>query len=408
MKPETRFLKYISIDTQSDETSMTSPSTPGQRELGEFLAEEMRVLKMEDVMIDEFGVVYGTIPGNTSAGDVMGFISHMDTAEEASGKDIHPQIIRNYDGGTITINADKGMTMSPEDTPELLSLIHHDLVTTDGTTLLGADDKAGITIIMSMAEYLYTHPDFKHNDIRVAFTPDEEIGRGTDHFNIERFDAEYAYTVDGGDINLYAYETFNAYKAEVTFTGRSVHPGDAKGKMVNALTLARDFDTLLGDVNRPEHTEGYEGFYHLLSATGDVSEAKLDYIIREHDEQKLYALMDRMSAAADYINKAHGHHADISFTKQYLNMRPVIEHTPEIVEQVRQAMLDLGMEPQAEAVRGGTDGAMLSYKGLPCPNLGTGGYNFHGPYEFLSLTQMKKGVDLLLRIIKNNVEKEGA
>ena len=290
MKIESRFLKYISFDTQSSEESTTSPSTDKQKVLGEFLAEEMRILKLQDVMQDEYGIVYGTIPGNTDQGDVIGFIAHMDTSPDASGENVNPQIIRNYNGQVITINDEKKMYLDPEEYPELKDLIHHDIITTDGTTLLGADDKAGIAIIMSVAEYMYRHPEFKHNDIKIAFTCDEEVGRGTEHFNIERFNADYAYTVDGGDINQYNFENFNAYKAVVRITGQSFHTGDAKGKMVNALTIARNFDSMLGEANRPETTEGYEGFYHLYDMRGDVASATLTYLLREHDMDKMHKL----------------------------------------------------------------------------------------------------------------------
>ena len=404
MKIESRFLKYISFDTQSSEESTTSPSTDKQKVLGEFLAEEMRILKLQDVMQDEYGIVYGTIPGNTDQGDVIGFIAHMDTSPDASGENVSPQIIRNYNGQVITINDEKKMYLDPEEYPELKDLIHHDIITTDGTTLLGADDKAGIAIIMSVAEYMYRHPEFKHNDIKIAFTCDEEVGRGTEHFNIERFNADYAYTVDGGDINQYNFENFNAYKAVVRITGQSFHTGDAKGKMVNALTIARNFDSMLGEANRPETTEGYDGFYHLYDMHGDVASATLTYLLREHDMDKMHKLMERMSSTADYLNTIHDNSVEIEYVHQYDNMKDIMIKVPHIVEQIDIAMRDLGMDPRPTPIRGGTDGAMLSYKGLPCPNLGTGGYNYHGEYEYASLTQMKKGVELILRMIKNNVE----
>lgn len=407
MKIENRFLKYVSFDTQSDEESTTAPSSMKQLELADFLAEEMRILGLKNVIRDEFGIVYGTIPSNNgSFGDRIGFIAHMDTSPDASGKDIHPQIIRNYEGGIITLNETLGMVLDPEETPELNDLIHHDLITTDGTTLLGADDKAGIAIIMTMAEFIYRHPEYKHNDIQIAFTPDEEVGRGTDHFNIERFSADYAYTVDGGKIEEYSFENFNAYGGEVTIHGKSYHPGDAKHKMINALTIAREFDALLGETSRPESTEGYEGFYHLHNMEGDVTHASMHYIIRDHDSEKISELMMHMDDAADYLNKKYGMKAvETSFHLQYENMKQIIAKTPQIVEQIEEAMLDIGMKPAPSPIRGGTDGARLSYDGLPCPNLGTGGYNYHGPYEFVSITSMKKGVELILRMIKNNTEK---
>lgn len=406
MKIENRFLKYVSFDTQSDENSNTAPSTEKQLLLADFLKEEMAILGFKDIERNEFGIVYGTLPGNTDTkGDVIGFISHMDTSPDAPGHDIHPQVIHDYDGGVITLNKEKNMVLDPANEEPLNRMQHHDLITTDGTTLLGADDKAGIAIIMSMAEYLYRHPKFKHHDIKVAFTPDEEIGKGVAHFDIERFGADYAYTVDGGPIDEISFENFNAYKADVDITGRSYHPGAAKGKMINALTLARQFDAMLGEHDRPEYTENYEGFMHLHNIDGDVSGAKLHYIVREHDADKMQRLLERMSDAAAYLNKSYGHDfIKVTFTKQYENMRSVIEQYPEIVDQVSEAMLDVGITPKPTPIRGGTDGAMLSLRGLPTPNLGTGGYNYHGPYEYCSLTEMKKAVELLLAIIRNNTK----
>ncbi|MBO6046495.1 MAG: peptidase T [Erysipelotrichaceae bacterium] len=405
MKIESRFLKYISFDTQSDESSLTSPSTEKQLALADFLAEEMKILGVKNVYRDEFGTVYGVIPGNTGGiGDRIGFISHMDTSPDAPGANVNAQIIRDYDGGVITLNADSNIILSPEESPELMRLIHHDIITTDGTTLLGADDKAGIAIIMTMAEYLYRHPDFKHNDISIAFTTDEEIGRGTDHFDLERFDADYAYTIDGSDIEEMNFENFNAYSAEVEITGRSYHTGAAKGRMINALSIAREFDQMLGDFKRPETTQDREGFYHLYGLSGTVAQAKMSYLIRDHDADKMDLLLSHMSDTADYLNKKYPNKpVGIKFNMQYQNMRSIIAKSPQIVEQVDEAMRQIGLMPNPIPVRGGTDGAMLSYKGLPCPNLGTGGYNFHSVYEYVSLTSMKKGVQLLLRIIKNNI-----
>lgn len=402
MKIENRFLKYVSFDTQSSETSETAPTTSKQIEFADFLAEEMRILGMKDVERNEYGIVYGTIPANVEEeGETIGFISHMDTSPDASGKDVKPQIIRDYDGGIIKLN--NTMNLDPEENPELKTLIHHDLITTDGTTLLGADDKAGIAIIMTMAEYLFRHPTFLHHDISIAFTPDEEVGRGVINFDIDRFGADYAYTVDGGPIEEYSFENFNAYKATVSIKGKSYHPGDAKNKMINALTLGRDFDILLGDVNRPEHTEEHDGFYHLHNMEGDVSNATLSYIIREHSKEKMEELLAHMNDAAAYINNKYGdEYIKIETVKQYENMKDIIAKRPEIVTQVSDAMIDIGLSPVIAPIRGGTDGAMLSAKGLPTPNLGTGGYNYHGPYEYASLTSMKKGVELLLAIIRNS------
>lgn len=399
---EKRFLKYVSFDTQSDESSTTSPSTEKQFDLADFLSEEMQILGVDEVERTDQGIVYGKIYGNTDEPmKAIGFIAHMDTSPDASGHDIHPRIIRSYPGGRIILNEEKKMYLDPETNPELKGLVGDDLITTDGTTLLGADDKAGVAIIMSMVEYICQNRDFKHGDICIAFTPDEEVGRGTENFDVKRFGADYAYTVDGGRIDEFSFENFNAYKADVTITGKSYHPGDSKGKMVNALTLGRQFDTMLGDNKRPEATEHKEGFYHLHHMEGDVSTTKMTYILRDHDMDNMHDMIHTMQLAASYLNQVnHGHYIDIDFTLQYKNMIEVINKTPDIVYKVKQAMINTGLDPIASPIRGGTDGANLSFMGLPCPNLGTGGYNYHGPYEFCSINSMKKGVKLLLELIK--------
>lgn len=399
---EKRFLKYVSFDTQSDESSTTSPSTEKQFDLADFLSEEMQILGVDEVERTDQGIVYGKIYSNSDEPmKAIGFIAHMDTSPDASGHDIHPRIIRSYPGGRIILNEEKKMYLDPETNPELKGLVGDDLITTDGTTLLGADDKAGVAIIMSMVEYICQNRDFKHGDICIAFTPDEEVGRGTENFDVKKFGADYAYTVDGGRIDEFSFENFNAYKADVTITGKSYHPGDSKGKMVNALTLGRQFDTMLGDNKRPEATEHKEGFYHLHHMEGDVSTTKMTYILRNHDMDNMHDMIHTMQLAASYLNQVnHGHYIDIDFTLQYKNMIEVINKTPDIVYKVKQAMINIGLEPIASPIRGGTDGANLSFMGLPCPNLGTGGYNYHGPYEFCSINSMKKGVKLLLELIK--------
>lgn len=399
---EKRFLKYVSFDTQSDESSTTSPSTEKQFDLADFLSEEMQILGVDEVERTDQGIVYGKIYSNSDEPmKAIGFIAHMDTSPDASGHDIHPRIIRSYPGGRIILNEEKKMYLDPETNPELKGLVGDDLITTDGTTLLGSDDKAGVAIIMSMVEYICQNRDFKHGDICIAFTPDEEVGRGTENFDVKRFGADYAYTVDGGRIDEFSFENFNAYKADVTITGKSYHPGDSKGKMVNALTLGRQFDTMLGDNKRPEATEHKEGFYHLHHMEGDVSTTKMTYILRDHDMDNMHDMIHTMQLAASYLNQVnHGHYIDIDFTLQYKNMIEVINKTPDIVYKVKQAMINIGLEPIASPIRGGTDGANLSFMGLPCPNLGTGGYNYHGPYEFCSINSMKKGVKLLLELIK--------
>lgn len=403
MKIENRFLKYVTFDTQSDEYSTTTPSSLKQNELGSFLVEEMKILGIHNAHMDEFGIVYGTIPSNNSHhGDVIGFIAHMDTSPDASGKDIKPQIIRDYDGTIITLHDD--MVLDPEIFPKLKTVIGHDLITTDGTTLLGADDKAGIAIIMSMAEYLYKHPEFKHNDIQIAFTPDEEVGRGTENFNVEKFNADYAYTIDGGSIGELSFENFNAYQVIVSILGKSIHPGSAKNKMINASTVALQYHSMLPVHLTPEHTEGYDGFHHLTHMEGTCEKAKLEYIVRDHDFSQLKNQLNDFKRIQAYINSYYGEEIiTVDMKEQYLNMKDMITQKPEIVLQVQQAMKDVGIEPMILPIRGGTDGARLSYQGLLCPNIGTGGFNFHGPYEYVSITMMKKGVELLLKILKNNI-----
>lgn len=405
MKIENRFLKYISFDTQSNPYSTTSPSTNKQRDFAEFLVEEMKILGLTDVRLDEYGIVYGTIPSNNHhQGDVIGLIAHMDTSPDASGQNIHPQIIRNYDGQCITLNKEKEIYLDPQEFPELNQVIGDDIITTDGTTLLGADDKAGITIIMSLAEYFYKHPEFLHNDIKIAFTPDEEVGRGTEHFDIDYFQADYAYTIDGGAINELSYENFNAYQVIVHINGKSIHPGTAKNKMINASNVAMEFNQLLPAQRKPEYTEDREGFHHLTHMEGTCEKAKLEYIVRDHDFSELKTQVNDFKRIQAYLNSFYGKELiQVDVQEQYLNMKDIIEAQPYIIEQVKEAMLKVGIHPMITPIRGGTDGAKLSYLGLPCPNLGTGGFNYHGPYEFVSIPMMKKGVELLLYLIKSNV-----
>lgn len=403
MKIENRFLKYISFPTQSNPYATTSPSTDNQKEFAQFLIEEMRILGLCDVEMSEFGVVYGKIPSNNHhQGDVIGLIAHMDTSPDASGEHIHPQIIRHYDGQDITLQPD--MLLSPREFPDLNKVIGHDIITTDGTTLLGGDDKAGIAIIMSMAEYMYKHPEFKHNDIMVAFTPDEEVGRGTEHFNLDLFPVDYAYTIDGGDINAFHFENFNAYQVLVEITGKSVHPGSGKNKLVNSQEVAMMFHQMLPSQQKPEYTEGYEGFHHLTHMQGNCEKTRLEYIVRNHDYMQLKHQLNDFSRIQAYINSFYGYEAvHLTTHEQYLNMKDIIKDHPHIIEQVEVAMRDVGLQPEIIPIRGGTDGARLSFLGIPCPNLGTGGFYCHGPYEFVSITMMKKGVELLLRLIRNNV-----
>lgn len=407
MEIKERFINYVSFDTQSDENSQTVPSTSKQLKLGKYLVEELQSLGVENALLNEYGVVYGTIPSNNNhQGDVIGFIAHMDTSPDASGKDIHPQIIKDYQGQKITLNKDKELYLDPEQYPQLLQLIHHDLITTDGTTLLGADDKAGIAIIMQMVEYLHLHPEFKHNDIQISFTPDEEIGCGSNHFDVKYFDADYAYTIDGGDIHIVEYENFNAFSAKVNIHGRSIHPGSAKNKMINSSRVAYEFDSLLPVHMRPESTEGYEGFNHLHSIQGTCEETTMNYIIRNHDLQQAKKQCQDFKDIAEFLNKKYGYQMiDVTITESYLNMKEALKDHMFIVEQALTAIKENGLESYCSPIRGGTDGARLTFMGLPCPNLGTGGFNYHGPYEYCSLTMMEKQVQILLHILKNTASK---
>ena len=407
MEIKERFLNYVSFDTQSAENSQTVPSTSKQLKLGKYLVEELQSLGIENALLNEYGVVYGTIPSNNNhQGDVIGFIAHMDTSPDASGKDINPQIIKNYQGQKITLNEDKKLYLDPEQYPQLLHLIHHDLITTDGTTLLGADDKAGIAIIMQMVEYLHTHPEFKHNDIQIAFTPDEEIGCGSNHFDVKYFNADYAYTIDGGDIHIVEYENFNAFSAKVNIHGRSIHPGSAKNKMINSTRVAYEFDSLLPVHMRPESTEGYEGFNHLHAIQGTCEETTMDYIIRNHDLQQAKKQCQEFIDIVEFLNKKYGYQIiEVTITESYLNMKEALKNHMFIVEQALAAIKENGLDAYCSPIRGGTDGARLTFMGLPCPNLGTGGFNYHGPYEYCSLTMMEKQVQILLHILKSTASK---
>lgn len=401
MNIEERFLKYVSFDTQSDEYSNTTPSTLKQLELGKELVKEMLEIGINDAHLDEYGIVYGTIKGNGGQGDIIGFIAHMDTSPDASGTNIKPQKITNYDGSIITINKELGLALDPDKFNILNKMIGHDLITTDGTTLLGADDKAGVAIIMDLANYLYEHPEVKHNDIKIAFTPDEEVGRGPDNFDVKKFNAQYAYTLDGGDIEEYNYENFNAYSAKVEITGKSIHPGDAKNKMVSAINVAIEFENMLPEQMKPYYTDNYDGFNHLHHLEGGCQKATMEYIIRNHDydiAQKQIADFKRIKT---YLDEKYGYElVKLDIQESYLNMAKIIKDNYYIIDNLNQAMTKVGIKAQATPIRGGTDGARLTFMGLPCPNIGTGGANFHGPFEFVSLTMMKQAVEVLKELIK--------
>ncbi|AOS00280.1 peptidase T [Bacillus subtilis] len=397
-----RFTTYVKVDTQSDESVDTCPSTPGQLTLGNMLVDELKSIGMQDAAIDENGYVMATLPSNTEK-DVptIGFLAHVDTATDFTGKNVNPQIIESYDGKDIVLNEKLQVTLSPDQFPELSGYKGHTLITTDGTTLLGADNKAGITEIMTAMDYLIKHPEIKHGTIRVAFTPDEEIGRGPHKFDVKRFNASFAYTVDGGPLGELEYESFNAAAAQITIKGNNVHPGTAKGKMINSAKIAMKLNSLLPADEAPEYTEGYEGFYHLLSIQGDVEETKLHYIIRDFDKENFQNRKETMKRAVEELQNEYGQDRILlDMNDQYYNMREKIEPVIEIVNIAKQAMENLGIEPKISPIRGGTDGSQLSYMGLPTPNIFTGGENFHGKFEYISVDNMVKAVNVIVEIAK--------
>ncbi|MDR2129569.1 MAG: peptidase T [Odoribacteraceae bacterium] len=396
-----RFLNYVSFDTRSDESSETFPSTAKQLVLLRHLAEEMSVLGMTEVEMDAHGYVMGTIPATPGHENrpVIGFIAHVDTSPDMSGENVNPRVIENYDGNDIRLNED--VVMKIADFPELVRFKGHSLVVTDGTTLLGADDKAGIAEIMTMAEFLLQHPGEPHGKIRVAFTPDEEIGRGVDFFDVKRFGATCAYTIDGGFEGELEYENFNAAGAKMVIQGRNVHPGYAKDKMINALQVATEINALLPAWQRPEHTEGYEGFYHLIGVNGTVERATIDYIIRDHDRERFEQKKEYLSRVVEWLNQRYGAGViALTLKDQYYNMREQVEPYPEVISMAFQAMIEAGVTPVVRPIRGGTDGARLSFMGLPCPNLFTGGMNFHGKFEYCSLDTMHRAVQTMINLAK--------
>lgn len=394
-----RFLKYVSFDTQSDPDSESTPSTPKQKLLGQELVNEMHSMGIENARMDEHGYVYAHIDANTEGIPSLGFIAHMDTSSDASGADIKARIEKNYNGGDIRLN--EHTVLSPADFPKLLNSIGQDIIVTDGTTLLGADDKAGIAEILTMAEELINNPEIKHGKICIGFTPDEEVGRGADLFDVEGFSAEYAYTVDGGEIGEIEYENFNAASAKVSISGRGIHPGSAKDRMINSIHVAQEFDSMLPQAQRPEYTEGYEGFIHLMHIEGDIENTKLVYIIRDHDMAKFEKKKSLMVKAAELVNLKYGEGTlKLTLNDSYYNMREKIQPHIWLVSNVQEIMRDLGVEPITTPVRGGTDGARLSFMGLPCPNICTGGLNFHGRFEYIPVQSMEKVCSILLEIVK--------
>ena len=394
-----RFLRYAAFDTQSNEQVRVMPSTPGQMRFAESLTQELKALGLHDISLDANGYVMATLPANTSRTDVpvIGFIAHMDTSPDMSGRDVKPRIV-TYTGGEIVLNEPLGVVLSPDVFPELNNYVGQELIVTDGTTLLGADDKAGVAAIVSAVEYLLAHPEMEHGTVRIAFTPDEEIGRGADRFDVARFGCFGAYTVDGGEIGELEYENFNAAQAIVTLRGRNIHPGSAKGRMINASLVAMQLNAMLPATERPETTEGREGFFHLTEMVGTVEEARLTYIIRDHDRELFEKKKDMLREAVQGINKMHPKCCTLDLRDQYYNMREVIDRRPELIRWARQAMAAAGVVPIERPIRGGTDGARLSFMGLPCPNLFAGGMNFHGRYEYLPVPSLRKSMETIIHL----------
>ena len=394
-----RFLKYVSFDTQSSEESETTPSTAKQFNLANYLKDELTELGFTEIELDANGYLYATLPANTSKTvPTIGFIAHMDTSPDCSGANVKPRIVKNYDGGDIILS--EGIVCSPSKFPELLDHVGEDIIVTDGHTLLGADDKAGIAEIVSACVYLMEHPEIEHGKIRVGFNPDEEIGMGAHKFDVEKFACEFAYTMDGSEIGEIEFENFNAASAKVSITGCSVHPGYAKDKMINAGRVAAELVSLLPEMETPEHTEGYEGFFHLTGISGNCEKASVSYIIRDHNREIFEQRKQRMQEAVAKINQKYGNVAQLELKDQYYNMREKVEPMMYIIDIAKQAIEEAGMEAKIRAIRGGTDGAQLSFKGLPCPNIFAGGINFHGPYEFCPVQSLEKAMATVVNICR--------
>lgn len=395
-----RFLKYVSFDTQSNEETRLTPSTPGQMVFAKYLKSELESLGLEEITLDEHGYLFATLPANTEKEvPTIGFIAHMDTSPDMSGKDVTPRIVENYNGSDIVLNAEDRVILSPAQFPELLAHKGEDLIVTNGKTLLGADDKAGIAEIISAVAYLKEHPEIKHGKIRIGFNPDEEIGEGAHKFDVEKFGCEWAYTMDGGEVGELEYENFNAATAKIVFKGRNVHPGYAKHKMINSIRIANQFISMLPRHETPEHTEGYEGFYHLIGIQGDVEQTTLSYIIRDHDRSRFESRKREMAHLVRKINAEFGEDtAVLELRDQYYNMREKIEPVMHIIDTAFAAMEAVGVKPNVKPIRGGTDGAQLSFKELPCPNIFAGGLNFHGRFEFVPIQNMEKAMKVIIKI----------
>ena len=397
-----RFLQYVAIDTQSDDSSTTFPSTAKQFDLLNLLHDQLTAFGLADVSIDSNGYVMGTLPSNTSKNvPVIGFVSHVDTSPDMSGAQVKPRLVENYDGNDILLNSEKNIVLSPADFPEMKDYLGQTLIVTDGTTLLGADDKAGVTEIMAAIEYLVNHPEIEHGTIKVGFTPDEEVGRGVDFFDVKKFGADFAYTLDGGGVGELEYENFNAAGAKVIIQGRNIHPGYAKNKMKNAILMATEFNALLPVNERPEFTQDYEGFYHLIKMEGSVENSFIQYIIRDHDRPKFELKKQFFKDCVDFMNKRYGEGSfTLEMKDQYYNMREMVEPVYHVVATAREAMEQLCIIPKVVPIRGGTDGARLSYMGLPCPNIFAGGHNFHGKMEYVPLESIVKATEVILKIVE--------
>jgi tripeptide aminopeptidase len=396
-----RFLKYVKFDTQSDENADATPSTPKQRVFAEYLRAELETLCLEDIELDDNGYLYATLPANTVKPlPTIGFIAHMDTSPDMSGEHVTPRIVANYDGADIVLNEEEQIILSPRQFPELLDHKGEDLIVTNGKTLLGADDKAGIAEIVAAVDYLLQHPEIKHGKVRVGFNPDEEIGRGAHKFDVAKFGCDWAYTMDGGEVGELEYENFNAAAAKITIQGQNVHPGYAKGKMINSLRVAQELINLVPAEESPEQTEGYEGFFHLIGVSGEVEKTQVAFIIRDHDRAKFEDRKQRMQAWGEQLNAKYGAGTvTVDIKDQYYNMREKIEPVKHVVDVAFKAMEAAGVKPVVRPIRGGTDGAQLSFKGLPCPNIFAGGLNFHGKYEFVPVQSIEKARDVVIQII---------
>ena len=396
-----RFLKYVSFCTTSDEETNMTPSTPGQMEFAKYLAAELKEIGMQEVTLDENGYVMATLPANVEGKPTIGFIAHMDTAPDASGKNVKARIVENYDGQNIVLNTEKNIVFEVAKYPEILDYKGQDIIVTDGTTLLGADDKAGLAEIVTACEYLIQHPEIQHGKIRVGFTPDEEIGQGADHFDVEKFGCDFAYTMDGGAVGELEYENFNAAGCKVKVHGVNVHPGYGYHKMINSMRIANHFAMMLPRWETPEHTQGYEGFYHLIAMNGSVEETTLQYIIRDHDRARFESRKREIEHLARKINQEYGEGTvEVEIRDQYYNMREKVEPVMHIVTLVEEAMKEVGVTPKVQPIRGGTDGARLSFEGLPCPNIFAGGVNFHSRFEYLPIPSMEKAMQVILQIVQ--------